>query len=301
MNTQPKFQSVIEALDHWREICPDRPYCTFQDFKGKEEKITFQALYEEARATAQWFQTNGLKRGDRVVLAVPNGRSFLTGFLGTLMAGGVAVPVVCRDSILKGLNKAAESLGHVFRDSAAKYVLTTNSNQSVCEEAMKDQHQKPVVSLIEKLPKKIQLDQDPLKIFPEDIAFIQYTSGSTSLPKGVVIRHHQLVAQIESIAHGLKSNVKDCAVSWLPLFHDMGLIGTFLHSLYVGMKLVLMSPEKFIFDPKQWLLEISKHKATLSTGPNSAYSLCSSRIKPEDLAGIDLSSWRIAFSGAEPI
>ncbi|MBI4041751.1 MAG: fatty acyl-AMP ligase [Deltaproteobacteria bacterium] len=301
MNSHPKFNSVIEALAYWHSTAPNKPYCSIVSLSGEEDHLTFDDLYQESCAYASWLQSQGLQKGDRVILAVPNGRSFLSGFLGTLMAGGVAVPVVCRNSILSGFNRVVENLGHIFRDAAAKYILTTQSNQGACEDALKAFGQIATISTVETLPKSVQFSQDPLKIFPEDIAFIQYTSGSTSLPKGVVVRHHQLIAQLESIVHGLKSNVKDCAVSWLPLFHDMGLIGTFLHSLYVGMKLILMEPERFIFDPKEWLRAISKHKATLSTGPNSAYSICLSRIEPSELEGIDLSSWRVAFTGAEPI
>ncbi|OGQ03110.1 MAG: hypothetical protein A3D19_03580 [Deltaproteobacteria bacterium RIFCSPHIGHO2_02_FULL_38_15] len=297
----PKFSSVIEALDYWNKTCPDENYCYLNHFNGQEEKITYKNLYEEASLQSSKLQSLGLKRGDRVILAIPNGRSFLTSFLGTLMAGGVAVPVVTRETILQSLNKAAEVLGHIFRDAAAKYVLTTESNKALCEKTAEKVSQSVVISIVDRLPKGVQLSYNPLTVFPEDVAFIQYTSGSTSLPKGVVIRHEQLVAQIQSLIHGLKSNARDCAVSWLPLFHDMGLIGAFLHTLYAGMQLVLMSPEKFLFDPKQWLLAISKYKATMSTGPNSAYSLCLNRIRPEEMKDIDLSSWRVAFSGAEPI
>src|SRR3989338_2092802 len=298
---EQKFSSVIEALDYWNKTCPDENYCYLNHFNGQEEKITYKNLYEEASLQSSKLQSLGLKRGDRVILAIPNGRSFLTSFLGTLMAGGVAVPVVTRETILQSLNKAAEVLGHIFRDAAAKYVLTTESNKALCEKTAEKVSQSVVISIVDRLPKGVQLSYNPLTVFPEDVAFIQYTSGSTSLPKGVVIRHEQLVAQIQSLIHGLKSNARDCAVSWLPLFHDMGLIGAFLHTLYAGMQLVLMSPEKFLFDPKQWLLAISKYKATMSTGPNSAYGICVSRIKPEEIEGLNLSSWRVAFSGAEPI
>jgi len=295
-----QFSSVIEALEYWNKVHPHKEYCSLNSLKG-EEKITFRELYEESKLHASWLREQGLKKGDRVILALPNGRSFLTGFLGTLMAGGVAVPVVTRVSFLQSITKLAETLGHIFRDAAAKYVLTTAENKKLCEETIKKSQQQTVISLVDHMPKNKQFSLDPLKILPEDIAFIQYTSGSTNLPKGVVIQHQQLVAQIQSIIHGLKSNAKDCAVSWLPLFHDMGLIGAFLHSLYVGMKLVLLSPEKFLFDPKAWLMAIAEHRATLSAGPNSAYSLCASKIKSEEIKNLDLSSWRVAFSGAEPI
>lgn len=295
------FTSVIEALEYWSAKYPTREYCRVMDESGKEQPITFKDLHEESKKYATWLKSQGLSKGERVVLALPNERSFLTSFLGTLMAGGVAVPVAVGHRLLSGLDRTAELIGHVLRDSAAKYTVTTESHAAVCEEALKRSQQGGVISIVEKMPKNIQFSQDPLTVFSEDIAFIQYTSGSTSLPKGVVILHKQLIAQIQSIITGLKSNAKDVVVSWLPLFHDMGLIGAFLHSLYVGMKLILMSPERFLFDPKQWLLAISKYRATMSSGPNSAFGMCSARVRPEDLTGLDLSSWRVAFSGAEPI
>ena len=299
----PPFTSVIEALEHWSKENPTKEYCLISDMKGGEERVTFKDLYEESQRYAQWLKEKGLSKGERVVLAIPNSRSFLASFLGTLMAGGVAVPVCARDRLLQSLDKASETIAYIFRDCAAKYILTTESNKTLCERAIKSVcgDTETVISLVERFPEEVHFRSNPLKIFPEDLAFIQYTSGSTSLPKGVMINHEQLMAQLRSIVHGLKSSAKDIAVSWLPLFHDMGLVGAFLHSLYVGMRLVLMSPEKFIFDPKEWLLAISKYKATMSSGPNSAYKLCATRIRAEDIQGLDLSSWRVAFTGAEPI
>ncbi len=298
----PLFSSIVEALEYWSQRYPSKEYCNVVDFKGEEQKITFKDLDEESRRYAEWLKKMGLKKGERVILALPNARSFLSSFLGTLRAGGIAVPVVARDRLLLGLNRAAETLAHICRDSAAKYILTTEHHAALFKEITREHKELGVVlATVEKIPRDIQFSTDPLRVFPEDIAFIQYTSGSTSLPKGVVIRHHQMIAQIRSIMDGLKSNAKDVAVSWLPLFHDMGLVGGFLHSLYVGMKLILMSPEKFLFDPKSWLEAISKYKATMSAGPNSAYGLATKRVRPDDIKGLDLSSWRVAFSGSEPI
>ena len=296
----PRFENIVEALFHWKDKKAHNIYCRLNTFSG-EETLTYHELYLEALQYCGRLRKSGLVKGDRVLLAVPNGRSFLSGFLGTLMAGGVSVPVVTRDSIFIGLNKAHEVVGHILEDCQAQFVITTPQNEKLWQSLSSKLNLGQLHIIYDKNEEEDNIAGLPVELFPDDYAFIQYTSGSTSLPKGVVIPHRQLIYQVESIVVGLNSSEKDRAVSWLPLFHDMGLIGTFLHSLYVGMEIVIMSPEKFLFDPKQWLLAISKYKATMSTGPNSAYSICVSRIKPEEIEGLNLSSWRVAFSGAEPI
>ena len=296
----PRFNTIVDALFHWKDKKAQNIYCRLNTFSG-EETLTYHELYLEALQYCGRLRHGGLVKGDRVLVAVPNGRSFLSSFLGTLMAGGVAVPVVTRDSVFIGLNKAHEIVGHILEDCQAKFVITTPQNEKLWKSLSAQLKLEKLQLIYDKTEIGDNIAGLPVELFPDDYAFIQYTSGSTSLPKGVVIPHRQLIYQVESIVVGLNSSEKDRAVSWLPLFHDMGLIGTFLHSLYVGMEIVLMSPEKFLFDPKQWLLAISKYKATMSTGPNSAYGICVSRIKPEEIEGLNLSSWRVAFSGAEPI
>src|SRR3989338_9383803 len=125
-----EFSSVIEALEYWNKVNPTKEYCYLNSLKG-EEKITFKELYEESQLQASWLREHGLKKGDRVILALPNGRSFLTSFLGTLMAGGVAVPVVTRISVFIGLNKAHEIVGHILEDCQAKFVITTPQNEKL--------------------------------------------------------------------------------------------------------------------------------------------------------------------------
>ncbi len=296
----PRFNTIIEALSHWNNKKTQKIYCRLNTISG-EETLTYHDLYLEALNYCGKLRHSGIEKGDRVLLAVPNGRTFLSGFLGILMSGGVAVPVVTRDSVFIGLNKAHEIIGHILEDCQARFIITTPQNEKLWKSLAAQLKLGPINIIYDKDKSENNIAGLPVELFPDDYAFIQYTSGSTNLPKGVVIQHKQLIYQVESIVVGLNSSEKDIAVSWLPLFHDMGLIGTFLHSLYVGMEIVLMSPEKFLFDPKQWLLAISKYKATMSTGPNSAYSICVSRIKPEEIEGLNLSSWRVAFSGAEPV
>src|SRR3972149_1955125 len=139
------------------------------------------------------------------------------------------------------------------------------------------------------------------EIFANDIAFLQYTSGSTGNPKGVMLTHANLLANIRTMGQVVQANASDVFVSWLPLYHDMGLIGSWLASVYFGFPLVSMSPLAFLARPQRWLWAIHRHRGTLSAAPNFAYELCLRKIDERDLEGLDLSSWRYAFNGAEPV
>ncbi|HEU0201848.1 MAG TPA: AMP-binding protein [Burkholderiaceae bacterium] len=141
----------------------------------------------------------------------------------------------------------------------------------------------------------------PVLLSGEDIAFIQYTSGSTGSPKGVVLTHANLLPNIRAMQQAVAASPRDVFVGWLPLYHDMGLIGAFLGSLYVGFPLVVMSPLAFLAKPERWLRAIHRYRGTLSAGPNFAYELCLKRIDDAALAGLDLSSWRLAFNSAEAV
>ncbi len=141
----------------------------------------------------------------------------------------------------------------------------------------------------------------PPPLTAEDTAFLQYTSGSTGIPKGVILSHANLLANIRAMGRAINAGPDDVFVSWLPLYHDMGLIGAWLGSLYHGCQFVVMSPLAFLMHPERWLWTIHRHRGTLSASPNFGYELCLNRIDPAQLAGLDLRSWRLAFNGAEPV
>jgi acyl-CoA synthetase (AMP-forming)/AMP-acid ligase II len=133
------------------------------------------------------------------------------------------------------------------------------------------------------------------------VALVQYTSGSTGDPKGVVLTHGNLLANVRAIGEAMRIVPDDVAVSWLPLYHDMGLIGTWLGSLYHGCRLVAMSPTRFLASPRAWLSAIHRHRGTLTAAPAFGYEICATRIADADLEGLDLSSWRVALNGSEPV
>ncbi len=295
-----EFRSILEALNYWNETSPQKIYCHTENLVGNVESLTFSELHLEAERIAALLKNHNIQKGDCVILALANNKTFLFSFLGILMSGGIPVPVVTHEGFFHNLKQAYTMMLHVLEDTKAKLILTDNPHKKLWDTVLKKNVGSGHILLVEDRPQN-HFEKEKTAIFPEDIALIQYTAGSTSLPKGVMITHRQLMYQIKAIAYGLGTSSKDCAVCWLPLFHDMGLIGGFLHTLYVGMRFVLLTCESFLFDPKKWLWAISKHGATLSAAPNSAYNMCVARINTQDIEGLDLSCWKVAFSGAEPL
>lgn len=265
------------------------------------EEVSYAALAREASAVATGLLAGGLGRGERVALMLPTGREYFTVFLGVLLAGGVPVPIYPppRRSVLEEhLRRQARLL-----DNAGASVLVTVPEAMAAARLVR-----PLVpalravrtadSVAEAGSRHIQ----PLPVVsPGDIALIQYTSGSTGDPKGVVLTHAQLLANIAAMGRAAEVTSSDVFVSWLPLYHDMGLIGAWHAPMVLGLPLVVMSPLAFLARPVRWLEAISTYSGTLSAGPNFAYQSCVERISDSELAGIDLSSWRLAFNGSEAV
>ncbi len=235
--------------------------------------------------------------GERVLLLFPPGLEFVNAFLGALYAGALAVPAVPPRSA-RGLPR----LRSIVSDSRPQVVLTT---ASLLERT------RTLLSGIPELANVRWLATDGLeegaddwhepKIEGKTIAFLQYTSGSTSTPKGVMVSHDNLIHNEEMISNAFEQNDRSVIVGWLPLYHDMGLIGNALQPLFLGAHSILMSPMDFLQSPVRWLQAVSLYRATTSGGPNFAYDLCVRKISEEQKADLDLSSWRVAFNGAEPV
>ncbi|NBD14048.1 non-ribosomal peptide synthase/polyketide synthase, partial [Corallococcus silvisoli] len=239
--------------------------------------------------------------GARAVLLYPPGLDYIAGFFGCLYAGLVAVPAYPPDP--SRLERTLPRLRAIIEDSRATVVLTTSFILS-----MKD-------FLLDQAPELGGLrwvGTDALEAGAEEawrapvarrdtLAFLQYTSGSTGTPKGVMLTHGNLLHNLEAIGRSFRAGADSTGVIWLPPYHDMGLIGGILEPLYGGFTTVLMSPITFLRRPLTWLEAISQHRGTISGGPNFAFDLCARRISEEDRARLDLSSWEVAFCGAEPI
>lgn len=256
--------------------------------------LTYADLDRKARAVAAYLQTNGVEAGGRVLLLYPSGLDFIVAFYGCLYAGAVAVP-----AFPPRLNRNLLRLQCIFEDARPVMVFTTNAMLPKREAAPEMKTASWVAT--EALPDDLADSWVPPAINGKTVAFLQYTSGSTSNPKGVMVTHANLLANHEMLAVAFEQNATTTIVMWLPLFHDMGLIGNMMQALYLGSHCVLMPPEAFIMKPIRWLKAITKYRAHTSGGPNFAYDLCVRKATPAQLAELDLSSWKLAFNAAEPV
>ena len=264
-------------------------------------ELTYADLDARARAIAGLLQQRAA-RNERALLLMPTGVEYVTGFLGALYAGAIAVPAYPPESQRR---QHLDRVAGLARDAAPRFILTSTRELSRLRgliELVPELQAAELIALDAIDPALADAyDYEAAALSGEQIAFLQYTSGSQAAPKGVMVSHGNLVANELAIAAALAFDEDDVMVSWLPLFHDMGLIGGLLQPLYMGASVVLMSALRFLERPIRWLEAISDYRATVSGGPDFAYRMCVDRIEPSALAGLDLSTWRLAFCGSEPI
>jgi 1-acyl-sn-glycerol-3-phosphate acyltransferase len=292
-------KTLLAVLMRYVAIAPQKPHIYFQREEGGEEVITYGQLYHEALRVASSLRELGLREGETVAIMQPTHPHFFYVFFGTLLAGAIPVPIYppfrmhmletyakTEAGILNNAGvriliafKEVATLGHVLQAfvPSLKHVVTPDMLLQAEGIAQPDEGE------------------------ASDFALIQYTSGSTSDPKGVLLSHANLLANIRAYGKAIQVRPDDVAVSWLPLYHDMGLIGAWFGSLYHGVPLILMTPFSFLNHPERWLWMIHYHRGTLSSAPNFAYDLCVRKIDPDVITGLDLSSWRMAANGAEKI
>jgi 1-acyl-sn-glycerol-3-phosphate acyltransferase len=300
-----KAATLIEALDYHAREHPNRPHIVLWDEAGREPPVTYRALVNDARAVAQGLLERGFEPGSRAALMLPTGKSFFQAFCGILYAGGIPVPIYppSRPSQLEEhLRRQARIL-----DNAAVSALITVTQARPAAAFLKSQVRTlRWVETAEDLASEGR-SRDAGRPQPgdaahaESIALLQYTSGSTGDPKGVMLTHANLLANIRAFGERMEVDSTDVCVSWLPLYHDMGLIGTWLGSLYFGGPVVILSPLTFLTRPEEWLRAIQRHGGTISAAPNFAYELCLRKIEDRAIEGLDLGSWRLALNGAEPV
>ncbi|MEN8213821.1 MAG: AMP-binding protein [Pseudomonadota bacterium] len=291
--------TLPEMLDWHLDNHPRRPHVYLYGEDTEPETITYENLANGAKAIAAGLQMRGLLPGQSVAIMLPTGRDYLCSFFGILLAGGIPVPIYppLRPSQLEDhLRRHAR----ILANAQAVLLITVAEAQRVGS-LLRGQ-----VDTLRGLVTAAQLAtiQEGFSSHParsQETAFLQYTSGSTGQPKGVILTHTNLLANIRAMGEQIQADSTDIFVSWLPLYHDMGLIGAWLGSLYVGMPLVLMSPLAFLTRPSRWLWTIHHHRGTLTAGPNFAYELCLSKVEESQLEGLDLGSLRLAFNGAEPV
>ncbi|MEO8362728.1 MAG: fatty acyl-AMP ligase, partial [Vicinamibacteria bacterium] len=293
--------TVDRALATRAEQSPDHVTIFLTEDDGSERDITYGELFEGASRVAAGLAARGISKGDTVALMLPTGFDFLRSFQGTLLLGAIAVPIY-PPVRLDRLAEYAERQGAILRSAGVRIMITIGRAKPIAEVL------KSIVPSLQDVVTADDLASDPqarLRLSPrsrpEDPAFIQYTSGSTGSPKGVFLNHANLMANVRAIGFGLDARPVEVGVSWLPLYHDMGLIGSWLFTMASGYPLALRSPLSFLARPERWLQDIHRRRGTMSAAPNFAYELCVRRIQDEDIAGIDLSSWRCALNGAEPV
>ncbi len=290
--------NLVDLLRHRAAHQPgDVGFYYLADGESEEINWTYAELDRRARAIGAWLQSLGVQ-GERALLLYPAGLDFIAAFFGCLYAGVVAVPAYPPRK-----NRSLERIEAIANDAEAKVTLTT---QEVFDRVQGVLAENPNLQSLhwgttDQFPPGMERDWRQPDVHGDTLAFLQYTSGSTGTPKGVMLSHANLMHNSALICYAFEHTRSGVGVFWLPSYHDMGLIGGILQPMYYGKPNVLMSPMSFLQRPLRWLQAITKYKGTVSGGPNFAYDLCVRRITPEERAHLDLSSWSLAFNGAEPI
>jgi acyl-CoA synthetase (AMP-forming)/AMP-acid ligase II len=299
MTSEPqRRRSVIELLTAANQLRPDHPaYIYLEDGTREAGRLSFAELHGRACALAHELERRSL-RGRCALLVFPAGLDFIVSFYACIYAGVIAVPAPAPRALSGAESHRRMQLLH--GDANARAVLTTPELSAACREALADELTPS--SLIEvdwsTLPSTPFVPRD---VDPDEVAYLQYTSGSTRAPKGVMITHGNVVSNLTGIAYAFHSTESDLNVTWLPHFHDMGLLDGVLHSAFARHTTVLMSPQAFLKRPLRWLEAISRFRATRTGGPTFAYRDCVRARAGARLDALDLQSWRVAYCGAEPI
>ncbi|MBY5944535.1 AMP-binding protein [Photobacterium rosenbergii] len=305
-SSYPDQVQTLQELLRWHvDQHGDRPHLYVYQDADNVESISYQTLYQQAQIIASRLQDLGIGPGDTVAIMLPTCNAYFYCFFGILLSRAIPVPIypparpsqiedhlVRHSKILQNAEtkmlitvEQAKGLSTLLKlhVPALEHIVTAEEIETLSAESVSSEQQ--------------QIG----KADPSDIAFLQYTSGSTGVPKGVQLTHANLLANIRAMGKAVGATSDDVFVSWLPVYHDMGLIGAWFGSLYHAIPLVIMSPLNFLTQPKRWLWALHHHRGTITAAPNFAYELCVNKIPDTDLEGLDLSSVRHCWNGAEPI
>ena len=291
--------TLVEALD--RLPGGDKRGFRFVTTDRQELYFPYEAMRAEAHRRAAFLAATGLKKNDTVAIVCPENHEFVLSFLGASVGGFVPVPIF-PGATFKVSDHYVETIDQIMKAARSRVVVCVEKNLDVIQK-LRERRPDLIVVVADRDFAGQAPPFTPPVVTPDDLCFLQFTSGSTSKPKGVMIRHRNLVANTTAFLGpaGLNRTPEDVGVSWLPLFHDMGLIGFVLGTLIVDLQVVLMPTPMFARAPRLWLELISKHRGTITYAPNFAYQLITKRVSDKDLSSLDLSSLRIAGCGAEPI
>jgi acyl carrier protein len=297
--SEAQARSLTEALAYHVERQPER-LTVFMYEDQNEFPLSYRALWDGAIGYAAQLTRAGLQRGQMVAIMLPTCKEYLFSFYGVLLAGGVPVPLYPPARLTTIEDHMTRHVG-ILKSAGASIMITVPEAKALAYLLRAQVESLQLVLVPADLDKSPGENFAPVHGNPGDMGFLQYTSGSTGSPKGVVLSHANLMANVRAMGMAVNTSAQDVFVSWLPLYHDLGLIGANFASLVLGFPTVLMSPLAFLSRPVSWMRAIHRHRGTLSGGPNFSFELCLRRIADEDMEGIDLSSWRFAFNAAEPV
>src|SRR3981189_2052769 len=298
----PTAQTIQDVLRHRGRADATKTHLIFFEDEGESRGLTFGELFSGAERVAAELAQRGIGRGDIVAIMLPTSRDFFLTFAGTLLAGATPAPIYPPFRADR-IAEYAERQSAILANAGARLLVTFREAKHVARLL------EPRVSSLEGVVTAAALIESSaaaplgpqLHSRVEDLALLQYTSGSTGNPKGVMLSHANLLANIRAIGDALAVRSDAVGVGGLPLYHDMGLIGSWLMPLYFGVPVVVLSPLAFLSRPVRWLRAFDRYRGTLGAAPNFAYELAAAKISEEDLQQIDLSSWRAALNGAEPV
>jgi len=292
-------QTLAEVLHLQAAAAPDQVHLLVQETDAEPLAVSHRLLLDQATAVAAGLQALDLRPGSNIALMLPTGLEYFFSFFGILEAGCVPVPLYppMRPSQFEDHLRRHR---HILNNCQAQLLITVAEARPLARLLKAQVATLRRIATVEEL-RGLGTACTPPPILPGETAFLQYTSGSTGIPKGVILSHANLLTNIRAMGRAINACPEDTFVSWLPLYHDMGLIGAWLGSLYHGCSLMVMSPLSFLLHPERWLWAIHRHRGTLSASPNFGYELCLNKIDDQQLEGLDLSCWRLAFNGAEPV
>jgi acyl carrier protein len=290
--------TLAEALEYHVERQPERLTVHLYD-EGKEFPLTYRGLWQGALGYAAKLADAGLQPGQSVAIMLPTSLEYLYCFYGVLLAGGIPVPLYPPVRMATIQDHMTRHVG-ILKNAGTSMMVTIPEAKPLAY-LLRAQVESLSSVLVPADLEGGGTSFHPVRVSGGHIGFLQYTSGSTGNPKGVVLTHENLLANVRAMGQAARVTPEDVFVSWLPLYHDMGLIGGCFATMYLGFPVVLMSPLAFLSRPASWLRAIHRHRGTISGGPNFSYELAMRRIADEDMQGLDLSSWRFGFNGAEPV
>ncbi|MFB2976231.1 fatty acyl-AMP ligase [Microseira sp. BLCC-F43] len=303
MENQQKFSSLVHLLRYRARNQQNQKVYGFVGNRQQETAIlTYGKLEKRARAIAAQLQGMGVTKGERALLLYSQTLEFICAFFGCLYAGVIPIPAPPPDAI--GIKRTLPRLQSLIQDAQASLALTTSEVSSQLSEEWKKKlecNNKLLWLYSDEIADELADQWQELTINPDAIAYLQYTSGSTSTPKGVIVTHHNVIHHSACINQAWNYTSDSIAATWMPYFHDYGLIDGLIQPIYSGITCYVMSPLTFIKNPISWLRVISKYRVTHSQSPNFGYDYCVRRVPSEQLVNLDLGSWTTASNGAEPI